>query len=160
MLFAGVVALLVGLAAGLVVAGLMSIDFVAWDDVPVERAVITSTTVSATERVACGRSLWPDTAARTTTFSVEHPRPGFPAAFSVAGCGLGLHPGETVLLQRRPGATEDDLMLGGSLTLLDFVQVAGTIAGIGCGLTFGVTLLVTSLQPRWQRWVAARRQTG
>jgi hypothetical protein len=61
------------------------------------------------------------------------------------------------MLQRRPGGTEDDLMLGGRLTASDIAQIGGMIAGLGFAATFGWVLIVAMVRHRWQRWVAAGR---
>lgn len=144
---------------GLLFVALMSIDYFAWKHVPVEDAVVTAVSTDPTHRVACGsKPLIPNSDAVITTFYIDHPRPGYGDTLTVSSCGFDLHRGESVLLQRQPGGTEDDMMLGGPLTLADMLEEPGIFAGIAFAAAF-VWSFATGVTQRWWKQRAAARSS-
>jgi hypothetical protein len=154
---ATVFGLLWAVGTGLVLAALMSIDYFAWKHVPVEEAVVTTVSTDSTHRVACGgKPLFPNSDAVITTFHIDHPRPGYGDTLTVSGCGFDLHRGESVLLQRQPGGTEDDMMLGGPLKAKDMFQEPGMFAGVAFAAAF-VWSFAGGVARRWWKQRAASR---
>lgn len=148
----------VGVLAGLVTFGMISIDYVTWRGAHDESARVVTQRIDTDQRVACGgKPLRPNRNAQVTTFAVARPRAGLPATFTITGCGIDQRPGDVVTVVRVGTGTEDDVMLGPKLTAGYVALFAGTFAALGFGATLVWLTGAALLLPRWHRWVAAGR---
>ena len=152
--YAAIMGMMIGIAAGLVAGGLISIDYVRWRSVPVEQVRVIAQQISATKRVACGRSIWANTRAQVTTFMVINPRPGLPGTFTLTECGIDPGPGDITTVQRQADDPED-VMLGPKITAGYVGLFSGAFFAVGFGLAFVWWMGVGLFVPRFHRWVAA-----
>jgi len=148
----------VGVVAGLVALGLISIDYFTWRGAPTESARVVAQRIDTERRVACGgKPLWPNTNAQVTTFTVARPRAGLPTTFTITGCGIDARPGDVTAVVRVGTGTEDDVMLGPKLTAGYLALFAGTFAVLGFVATLPWLAGAALFLPRWHRWVADGR---